>query len=101
MPPGPDASVKITEAYAGVYQAVDLRTDSFVEVGKMYGTTPGFYLLAAPDWQGEVPKDITRVFRSSTGTGFIAPRIFMDDTPEDREAIQPVLRQIMMYPLAE
>jgi hypothetical protein len=67
----------------------------------MYGTTPGFYLLTGPDWQGEVPKGITKVFRSSTNTGFIAPRIFMDDTPEDREAIQPVLRQIMMYPLAE
>ena len=84
-----------------VYQAVDLRTDSFVQLGKMYGTTPGFYLLAGPDWQGEVPKGITRVFRSSTNTGFIAPRVFMDDTSADREAIQPVLRQIMMYPLAE
>ena len=84
-----------------VYQAVDLRTDSFVQLGKMYGTTPGFYLLVGPDWQGEVPKGITKVFRSSTNTGFIAPRIFMDDTSEDRKAIQPVLRQIMMYPLAE
>ena len=25
----------------------------------------------------------------------------MDDTPEDRQAIQPVLQQIMMYPLSE
>ena len=46
-----------------VYQIVDLRTDSFVQLGKMYGTTPGFYLLVGPDWQGEVPKGITRVFR--------------------------------------
>jgi hypothetical protein len=84
-----------------VYQAVDLRSDSFVHLGKMYGTTPGFYLLAGPSWQGEVPKGITEVFRASTNTGFIAPRVFMDDTREDREAIQPVLRQIMMYPLAE
>lgn len=29
-----------------VYQAVDLRTDSFVQLGSMYATTPGFYLLA-------------------------------------------------------
>jgi hypothetical protein len=28
-----------------VYQMVDLRTDGFVQLGKMYGTTPGFYLL--------------------------------------------------------
>jgi hypothetical protein len=33
-----------------VYQVVDLRTDGFVQLGKMYGTTPGFYLLAGPNW---------------------------------------------------
>jgi hypothetical protein len=84
-----------------VYQAVDIRTDGFAKLGKMYGTTPGFYLLTGPNWGGDVPKAITQVFRSSTNTGFIAPRIFMDDTAEDRRAIQSVLRQIMMYPLAE
>ncbi|MGV1793693.1 DUF1254 domain-containing protein [Rhizobium sp. A37_96] len=84
-----------------VYQMVDLRTDSFAQLGKMYGTTPGFYLLVGPDWQGDIPKGISKVFRSSTNTGMVAPRIFMDDTAEDRKAIQPVLRQILMYPLAE
>lgn len=84
-----------------VYQAVDLRTDGFVQLGKMYGTTPGFYLLVGPGWQGEVPKGITRVFRSTTNTGFVAPRVFQDDTPEDKQAVQGVLRQVMMYPLAE
>jgi len=84
-----------------VYQMVDLRTDSFVQLGKMYGTTPGFYLLVGPDWHGEVPKGITKVFRSSTNSGFAAPRIFMDDTPEDKQAIQGVLQKVMMYPLSE
>jgi hypothetical protein len=84
-----------------VYQAVNLRTDSFVQLGKMYGTTPGFYMLVGPNWHGDVPKGITRVFRSSTNTGFIAPRMFQDDTPEDKQAIQIVLQQVMMYPLAE
>jgi hypothetical protein len=59
-----------------VYQVVDTRTDSFVQLGKMYGTTPGFYLLVGPNWQGEVPRGITKVFRSATSTGFVAPRIF-------------------------
>jgi hypothetical protein len=84
-----------------VYQVVDLRTDSFVQLGKMYGTTPGFYLLVGPEWHGDVPKGITKLFRSSTNTGFIAPRIFQDDTPEDKKAIQGVLQQVMMYPLVE
>jgi hypothetical protein len=84
-----------------VYQVVDLRTDSFASLGKMYGTQPGFYLLAGPDWQGEVPRGITRVFRAKTGTAFIVPRVFMDDTAEDREAIQTVIAAIDIYPLAE
>jgi hypothetical protein len=84
-----------------VYQIVDLRTDSFVQLGKMYGTTPGFYLLVGPDWTGEVPKGITKVFRCPTNTALAAPRVFQDDTPEDKRAIQDVLRSIMFYPLAE
>src|SRR5215471_18674481 len=39
-----------------VYQAVDLRTDSFVQLGAMYGTKPGFYLLVGPTWKGDVLK---------------------------------------------
>jgi hypothetical protein len=84
-----------------VYQIVDLRTDSFAQLGAMYGTTPGFYLLVGPSWQGEVPRGITKVFRASSNTGFVAPRVFQDDTPEDKRAVQAVLQQIMMYPLAE
>ncbi|QJE98829.1 DUF1254 domain-containing protein [Luteolibacter luteus] len=84
-----------------VYQIVDLRTDSFVQLGAMYGTKPGFYLLVGPDWQGEVPKGITKVFRSSTNTGLAGPRIFQDDTPEDKRAIQTPLAGVMMYPLAD
>ena len=84
-----------------VYQIVDARTDSFASLGKMYGTTPGFYLLVGPDWHGEVPKGITKVFRSSTNSGVVIPRVFQDDTPEDKQAIQSVLGGITMYPLAE
>jgi hypothetical protein len=80
---------------------VDLRTDGFVRMGKMYGSTAGFYLLVGPHWHGPVPAGITEVFRSSTNTAFTAPRVFMDDTAQDRRAIQPLLQQIMMYPLAE
>jgi hypothetical protein len=84
-----------------VYQIVDARTDGFATIGAMYATTPGFYLLVGPHWQGEVPSGITRVFRSSTNTGFVGPRVFMDDTAEDRQAIQPLIQSIMMYPLAD
>jgi hypothetical protein len=84
-----------------VYQIVDLRTDGFAQLGRMYGTTPGFYLLAGPDWHGEVQKGITRSFRSPTRTGIVIPRVFQDDTPEDKRAIQEVLPGVCMYPLAQ
>lgn len=84
-----------------VYQIVDLRTDSFVQLGAMYGTKPGFYLLVGPNWHGEVPKGITKVFRSSSNTGIVGPRIFQDDTPEDKRAVQEPLKGVMVYPLAD
>ena len=43
---------------------------------------------------GRTPRRLPQIFRDQTG--FAAPRIFIDDTPEDRQAIQPVLQQIMM-----
>ena len=84
-----------------VYQIVDLRTDSFADLGAMYDTKPGFYLLVGPKWQGDVPAGIAKVFRSGTNTGFFAPRAFQDDTPEDKRAIQDVISLIDAYPLAE
>jgi hypothetical protein len=84
-----------------VYQIVDLRTDSLASIGKMYGTTAGFYLLVGPNWSGEVPKGITKVFRAKTGTAFVVPRVFMDDTSEDRTVIQSVISGIDIYPLAQ
>jgi hypothetical protein len=84
-----------------VYQVVDIRTDSFAELGAMYGTKPGFYLLAGPDWNGQEPPGITKVFRSKTSTGFVVPRVFQADTPEDKQAVQAVIGGIDMYPLAD
>lgn len=84
-----------------VYQAVDLRTDGFASLGKLYGTKPGFYLLAGPNWHGTVPKGIRQVFRSSTGVGSFIPRVFMDDAQEDRAAVQAVIDKIGLYPLSD
>src|SRR5271156_1972821 len=84
-----------------VYQAVDLRTDGFASLGKLYGTKPGFYLFVGPDWHGQVPKGIRRVFRSFTAVGSFIPRVFMDDTPEDRVAVQSVISKVGLYPLGE
>lgn len=84
-----------------VFALYDARTDEFSKLGKAYGTKPGFYLVAGPDWKGETPAGITAVTRSSTSLVFAIPRIFMDDTAEDRKAIQPVLNGINVYPLSQ
>jgi hypothetical protein len=79
----------------------DHRSDSFTRLGKQYGTKPGFYLLAGPDWHSAVPDGISEVFRSPTGLAAFCPRLFLNDTDEDRAALQPVLNQVVMYPLSQ
>ncbi|MFH6965069.1 DUF1254 domain-containing protein [Flavobacterium plurextorum] len=84
-----------------VYQVCDQRTDGFASFGKMYGTKPGFYLLAHKDWNGKVPDGIATVFKSSTLRGIVIPRVFQTDDPADKKAIQPLINQIAIYPLED
>lgn len=65
----------------------------------MYGTKPGHYLLAPDGWDGEVPDGITGVFRYDTRVAVVIPRVFMDDTDADRQAVQSLVDQISVYPL--
>lgn len=84
-----------------LYQLGDQRTDTLGGVGKMYGTKPGFYMVVGPNWNGSVPKGIKQVFRSPTNLAYVIPRAFLDDTAQDRKTIQPLVNQIMAYPLGE
>ncbi len=79
----------------------DARTDQISELGQQYGTKPGFYMLVGPNWQGDKPAGIAGIVRSTTDFAVTMPRIFMNDNPEDRAAIQPALSQVMMYPLSQ
>src|SRR5271157_41567 len=84
-----------------VYPLYDTRTDEIARIGKQYDSKPGFYMIVGRNWKGEVPAGITAVVRSPTDLVFAIPRIQMDDTEEDRKAIQPALSQVVMYPLSE
>ena len=84
-----------------VYALYDARTDEFAEIGKPYGTKPGFYMIVGPNWKGEKPAGITAVVQSSTELSFIVPRIFKGDNAADTAAVQPVLNQIVGYPLSQ
>ena len=83
------------------YALYDARTDQFGKLGKPHDSKPGFYLLVGPNWNGKVPDGVTRVIRSSTALASAIPRVFMDDTDADRKAIEPVINQIVFYPLSE
>lgn len=84
-----------------VIAAWDARTDSFAQLGKQYGTKPGFYLMVGPNWNDKMPEGVSGVFRSSTELAAFCPRVLLNDTPEDRQAIQPILNQIVAYPLSQ
>src|SRR5262245_50381576 len=84
-----------------VYALYDHRTDQFGHVGKPYGTKPGFYLLAGPRWNGLKPNGITEVIRCPTALANAIPRIFQDDTREDKKAIQSAINQVVFYPLKD
>ncbi len=84
-----------------VFALWDARTDELSNIGKQYGTKPGFYMIVGPGWKGEAPAGIQAVLRSSTTIVAAGPRVFMDDTAEDHKAIQQVLSQIDFYPLSK
>lgn len=84
-----------------VYAIYDARTDQIANLGKPYGSKPGFYLLVGPTWQGETPKGIEGVIRSSTEMANVIPRVQMDDTQADRVAVQAPVREVMTYPLSK
>src|SRR4030095_14393086 len=84
-----------------VYQIGDQRTDSFANLGAMYGSRPGFYLLAGPNWKGAKPRGIVKVFRSPTNLGYVIPRVFVSDDAADKQAAQPMINQILAYPLSK
>ena len=84
-----------------LYQMGDQRTDSFAELGSMYGTRPGSYLVVGPDWRGDVPAGIAGVFRCPTRYAYCLPRVFFTDSAADREAALPAINGIVAYPLGE
>jgi len=88
-----------------VYALYDARTNQFAHIGKQYDTPENeFYLMVGPDWDGQIPNGIPAqnvLPASPTTLAFAIPRIFVKDTPEDRQAIQQSISQIDFYPSKE
>src|SRR5262249_48750008 len=84
-----------------VYQLGDQRTNGFANLGAMYGSNPGAYLVAGPAWKGAKPKGIVQVFRSPTNLAYVIPRVFVSDDPADKQAVQAATNQINAYVLSK
>jgi hypothetical protein len=84
-----------------VYAIYDIRTDQVGQLGKPYGSKPGFYALVSPGYKGKIPEGVTAVLESPSSLTNVIPRVFMNDTAEDRKAVQPLLNQIVAYPFEE
>ena len=83
-----------------VNQWFDLYTHNFAYTGvRTTGRNAGHYLFAGPDWQGEVPDGITKVFRAETriiGTLTRTAVSGADDIP----AMKAVQAQYLLQPLS-
>jgi hypothetical protein len=84
-----------------VFQMCDQRTDSFAELGVMYGSKPGHYLVVEDGWDGEVPDGIVEVFRCPTRIGICIPRVFRRDTDAELATARELIDGINIYPLSE
>ncbi len=81
-----------------LFQLGDHRTDSFAQIGSMYKTRPGHYLIVGPSWDGNVPEGIQGILHCPTNIGFCLPRIYMDGSDEDRRVVQKLIQRIQIYP---
>ena len=84
-----------------VNQWFDMYTHNFAYTGvRTTGRKAGNYLFAGPNWNGEVPANITKVFRSETHFIGTLTRTELDGA-SDIAAMQAVQEQFKLAPLSQ
>ncbi len=92
-------SVPDTAGRYYVMPFMDAWTNVFASVGKREtGTGPGHYLVAGPDWRGEVPAD-TKFIRSPTNMTWLIGRI-QTNTEKDFKNVYKLQNKITLTPLS-
>ncbi|MFN7874250.1 MAG: DUF1254 domain-containing protein [Pirellula sp.] len=84
------------KSHVWMFQLGDHRTDSFGELGSIYASKPGLYLVVGPDWNGEKPDGFIDVFRSPTKLAYIIPRYFVNQN--NLREVQSIVKEIAVYP---
>jgi hypothetical protein len=83
------------------FQLVDMRTDNLDYIGtRATGSKAGRYLIAGPDWQGEVPKDFSGVIRSPSRLVFLLGRTEVKGEADQQDAAK-VLMGYALQPLSK
>ena len=82
-----------------LFQLGDQRTDAFAELGSMYGTRPGCYLVVGPGWAGSAPAGVAGVLRAPTRHAYCIPRVFFTAASGDRAAAVTAVAGVMAYPI--
>jgi hypothetical protein len=83
-----------------VFQGIDLYTYNFAYVGsRATGNGVGHYLLAGPDWHGQTPPGIDKVFKSETDLIMTLGRTALDG-PSDVAQVVRIQEQYKLAPLS-
>jgi hypothetical protein len=83
-----------------VFQWIDLFTYNFAYVGsRATGNGAGHYLFAGPNWHGDTPKGIDKVFRSETDLILTLGRTALSGAA-DVKNVQAIQKQYQLTPLS-
>lgn len=81
-------------------QGIDLFTYNFAYVGsRATGNKAGKYLFAGPDWKGETPKGIDKVFWSETQFTLFLMRVQLK-SPADMKNVEAIQAGVKLEPLS-
>ena len=84
-----------------VFQLMDLYTFNFAYIGsRSTGNDGGTYLIAGPEWKGDVPKNITKAFNAETDFVSVVGRTQLFN-PTDLAKVKKIQSEYKIQPLHE
>ena len=84
-----------------VFQLMDLYTFNFAYIGtRTTGNDGGSYLIAGPEWKGDIPKNVTKVFTAETEFVSVVGRTQLF-SPADLGNVKKIQAEYKVQPLHE
>lgn len=92
--------MNVPKGHYWTIQIVDVLTNVVRQLGSASGTPGGKYILAGPEWKGELPEGFAEIIRMPTNYGSLALRSFAARTEEAQARAIAVQDQMGAYPLS-